>query len=76
MLGQGMTLRQMANEFEVRLNSVEHWRQCWVRVGPMGLYEGYHSGRPPSVSCTGWPMAKTVPRVPCYAAGTASSSRA
>ena len=50
MLGQGMTLRQVADEFEVHLNSVEHWRQCWVKLGLVGLYEGWHSGRPPSLS--------------------------
>lgn len=26
-LAQGMTLQQVADEFEVRLNSVENWRQ-------------------------------------------------
>lgn len=50
MLGQGMTLQQVADEFEVHLNSVEHWRQCWLRLGLVGLYEGRHSGRPPSLS--------------------------
>lgn len=50
MLGQGMTLRQVADEFEVHINSVEHWRQCWIRLGLVGLYEGWHSGRPPTLS--------------------------
>jgi transposase len=50
MLGQGMTLQQVATEFEVHINSVEHWRQCWVRLGLVGLYEGWHSGRPPKLS--------------------------
>ncbi|MES2264107.1 MAG: IS630 family transposase [Pseudomonadota bacterium] len=50
MLGQGMTLQQVADEFKVHLNSVEHWRQCWLRVGLVGLYEGRHSGRPPTLS--------------------------
>ena len=50
MLGQGMTLQQVADEFEVHLNSVEHWRQCWLRMGLVGLYEGRHSGRPPKLS--------------------------
>jgi transposase len=50
MLGQGMTLQQVADEFEVHLNSVEHWRQCWLRLGLVGLYEGRHSGRPPTLS--------------------------
>ncbi|OYO29769.1 IS630 family transposase [Janthinobacterium sp. PC23-8] len=50
LLGQGMTLQQVADEFDVHLNSVEHWRQCWVRLGLVGLYEGRHSGRPPSLS--------------------------
>jgi transposase len=49
-LGQGMTLQQVADEFEVHLNSVEHWRQCWVRLGLVGLYEGRHTGRPPTLS--------------------------
>lgn len=49
-LGQGMTLQQVANEFGVHLNSVEHWRQCWVKLGLVGLYEGWHSGRPPTLS--------------------------
>lgn len=50
MLGQGMTLQEAADEFEVHINSVEHWRQCWVRLGLAGLYEGRHSGRPPTLS--------------------------
>jgi transposase len=50
MLGQGMTMQQVADEFEVHLNSVEHWRQCWLRLGLVGLYEGRHSGRPPTFS--------------------------
>jgi len=50
MLGQGMTLRQVADEFDVHINSVEHWRQCWIRLGLVGLYEGRHSGRPPTLS--------------------------
>lgn len=50
MLGQGMTLQQVADELDVHINSVEHWRQCWQRLGLVGLYEGRHSGRPPSMS--------------------------
>ncbi|RYF42613.1 MAG: helix-turn-helix domain-containing protein, partial [Cytophagaceae bacterium] len=38
---------QVANEFAVHLNSVEHWRQRWNKDGLTGLYEGHHSGRPP-----------------------------
>lgn len=49
-LGQGMTLQQVADEFEVHINSVEHWRQCLVKLGLVGLYEGWHSGRPPAMS--------------------------
>jgi transposase len=45
-----MTLHQVANEFEVLINSVEHWRQCWAKLGLVGLYEGWHSGRPPTLS--------------------------
>lgn len=50
LLGQGRTLQQVADEFKVHLNSVEHWRQCWLRLGLVGLYEGRHSGRPPTLS--------------------------
>jgi len=46
-LSQGLTLQQVANEFTVHLNSVEHWRQHWNKDGLIGLYEGHHSGRPP-----------------------------
>jgi transposase len=45
-LSQGLTLQQVANEFAVHLNSVEHW-QRWNKDGLTGLYEGPHSGRPP-----------------------------
>ena len=31
----------------MHLNSVEHWRQRWNKVGLAGLYEGHHPGRPP-----------------------------
>ena len=50
MLGQGMTLQQVADELEVHLNSVEHWKRCWIELGLVGLYEGHHSGRPPALS--------------------------
>ena len=46
-LSQGLTLQQVANEFAVHLNSIEHWRQRWNKDGLTGLYEGHHSGRPP-----------------------------
>ena len=49
-LGQGLTLQQVADEFEVHINSVEHWKQCWIEFGLAGLYEGHHRGRPPSLS--------------------------
>jgi 23S rRNA A2030 N6-methylase RlmJ len=39
-LSQGLTLQQVANEFAVHLNSVEHWRQRWNKDGFTGLYEG------------------------------------
>lgn len=45
-----MTLQQVADEFEVHLNSVEHWRQYWLKLGVVGLFEGRHSGRPPKLS--------------------------
>jgi len=46
-LSQGLTLQQVANEFAVHLNSVEHWRQRRNKDGLAGLYEGHHSGWPP-----------------------------
>ena len=46
-LSQGLTLQRVADEFAVYLNSVDHWRQRWNMDGSAGLYEGYHSGRPP-----------------------------
>jgi transposase len=46
-LSQGLTLQQVANGFDVHLNSVEQWRQRWNKDGLTGLYEGRHSGRPP-----------------------------
>jgi transposase len=46
-LSQGQTLQQVADEFGVHLNSVEHWRQRWGKAGLAGLYEGSHPGRPP-----------------------------
>ena len=49
-LGQGRTLQQVADEFDVHLNSVEQWRQRWTHIGLIGLYEGWHSGRPPNLS--------------------------
>lgn len=45
-LSQGLTLQQTADEFMVHLNSVEHWRQRWNKLGLVGLYEGRHTGRP------------------------------
>lgn len=49
-LAQGLTLQQVANEFEVHLNSVENWRQRWDEFGLVGLFEGRHTGRPPKLS--------------------------
>jgi transposase len=46
-LSQGLTLQKVADEFDVHLNSVEQWRQCWNKAGLAGLYEGSRSGRPP-----------------------------
>jgi hypothetical protein len=31
-LSQGLTLQQVANEFDVHLNSVEQWRQLWKQA--------------------------------------------
>lgn len=45
-LSQGLTLQKTADEFMVHLYSVEHWRQCWNKLGLAGLYEGRHTGRP------------------------------
>jgi transposase len=49
-LSQGLTLQQVADEFDVHLNSVEHWKQRWGQFGLVGLHEGRHSGRPPTLS--------------------------
>lgn len=46
-LSQGLTLQQVAHEFDAHLNSVENWRQRWNKVGLVGLYEGCRPGRPP-----------------------------
>lgn len=45
-LNQGLTLKQTADEFMVHLNSVEQWRQRWIKRGLAGLYERRHTGRP------------------------------
>jgi len=44
-LSEGLTLQKTADEFGVHLNSVEHWRQRWGKLGLAGLYEGRHTGR-------------------------------
>jgi transposase len=49
-LAQGLTLQQVADEFEVHLNSVENWRRRWDEFGLVGLFEGRHTGRPPKLS--------------------------
>ena len=49
-LSQGLTLQQVADEFGVHLNSVEKWKQRWHAMGLVGLLEGHHSGRPPTLS--------------------------
>ena len=49
-LAQGLTLQQVADEFEVHLNSVEKWRQRWDELGLVGLFEGRHTGLPPELS--------------------------
>jgi transposase len=46
-LSQGLTLQQVADEFDVHLNSVEKWRQRWNKSGLVGLQEGTRTGRPP-----------------------------
>ena len=43
-------LQQGADEFGVHLNSVESGWQRWRRDGLAGLYEGWHSGRPLTLS--------------------------
>lgn len=35
----GMTLRQVAEQSGVYINSVEHWLQCWVRMGLLSRRE-------------------------------------
>lgn len=70
MFRQGMTLRQVAEQFDVHINSVDYWRQCRMRVGLVGLYQGYHSYWQPklspssSVSCADWPMMKRLLEFP------------
>lgn len=49
-LAQGLTLQQVADEFEVHLNSVENWCQRWDEFGLVGLFEGRHTGRPRKLS--------------------------
>lgn len=49
-LAQGLTLQQVADEFEVHLNSVENWYQRWNECGLVGLFEGRHTGRPRKLS--------------------------
>lgn len=49
-LAQGLTLQQVADEFDVHLNSVENWRQRWGEFGLVGLFEGRHTGRPRKLS--------------------------
>ena len=49
-LAQGLTLQQVADEFEVHLNSVENWRQRWDEFCLVGLFEGRHIGRPRKLS--------------------------
>ncbi|MCY0912279.1 helix-turn-helix domain-containing protein [Massilia antarctica] len=49
-MAQGLTLQQVADEFEVHLNSVENWRRRWDEFGLVGLFEGRHTGRPPKLS--------------------------
>ena len=48
-LNEGYTLQQVADEFGVHLNSVENWRRRWKILGLAGLYEGRHTGRPPTL---------------------------
>ncbi|MET0961758.1 MAG: helix-turn-helix domain-containing protein [Noviherbaspirillum sp.] len=68
-LSQGLMLQQVANEFAVHLNSVEHWRQHWNKDGLMGLYEGHHSGllhngmKRNSKFCVTWPNSKAAQQV-------------
>jgi len=46
-LSQELTLQQVADEFAVHLNNVEHWGQHWNKDGLTSLYEWHHSGCPP-----------------------------
>jgi transposase len=49
LLVQRCTLQQVADEFGVHINSVEHWRQRWDDLGLVGLFEGHRSGRAPKL---------------------------
>ena len=48
-LAQGLTLQQVADEFEVHLNSVGNRRQRWDEFSLVGLL-GRHTGRPRKLS--------------------------
>ena len=63
-LSQGLTLQQVADEFGVHLNSVEKWKQRWHAMGLVGLFEGHHSGRPPTLSIPDQ-IAERAHPVPC-----------
>lgn len=45
-----LRMQQVADEFEVHLNSVENWRQHWGKFGLVGLFGGRHTGRPRKLS--------------------------
>jgi len=74
-LAQGLTLQQVADEFEVHLNSVENWRQRWDELGLVGLFEGRHTGRPEScptksgASWATWRAMRAAPPGRCSASG-------
>ncbi len=49
-LAQGLTYKQLAQEFDVHLSTVNEWVRRWERAGLVGLIGRQHSGRPPKLT--------------------------
>lgn len=49
-LAQGITQTQVAQEFDVHLNSVRAWMRRWQTAGLVGLQEEHREGRPTKLS--------------------------